>query len=149
MLVTYMKIPWWREWEIHTVQHLYEPETIDCSCVFLHSTIQACSKKYYKHSSACLLLLTLLRTLWQKAMSGSKLFELNSSKSESSDRRRLAFTRYTLETYGMFHTPLKHRTDSWFTGQHRQTEVNDKWSGSEERCYCLALHYTQEHHLHV
>lgn len=50
--------------------------------------------------------LTLLRILWQKAMSGSKICELKSSKSVSSDRRRLPFRRYTFDTYGTFHTPL-------------------------------------------
>lgn len=50
--------------------------------------------------------LTLLRILWQKAMSGSKMCELKSSKSVSSDRRRLPFRRYTFDTYGTFHTPL-------------------------------------------
>lgn len=55
------------------------------------------------------LLLTLLRTMSQKAMSESKTSELNSSLSVSSDRRRLAFTRYTLDTYGTFHTPLRNK----------------------------------------
>lgn len=39
-------------------------------------------------------------------MSGSKMCELKSSKSVSSDRRRPPFRRYTLDTYGTFHTPL-------------------------------------------
>lgn len=72
----------------------------------LHAVITPLSQ----HGSTSFLSLTLLRTLWQYAMSGSKMCELKSSEPVSSDRRRLPFTRYTLDTYGTFHTPLKNET---------------------------------------
>lgn len=61
-----------------------------------------------------LFVLTALRRPWQNAMSGSKLCDLNTSESVSSDLRRSAFSRYTLDTYGTFHTPLQNSTHNRF-----------------------------------
>lgn len=117
MLFTYMKILWEKDPQsvcYRTIWHLKSETCVlfDPDQIRLASTRQDTFTNCRFHWVRLFFLpLTLLRTLWQNAMSGSKSWESKSSWSVSSDRRRLAFIRYTLDTYGTFHTPLGNKTN--------------------------------------